>query len=118
MSWLQDRVAAKHFRAVKVAKESNPADMATKALGRSKMEEFCEEIGQTEPHAKTVDKKPTEAKKPKTVKFAVDTNDKMIQNKLKNSTIAMIKNKLKNSRIAKIKNESKDAKLRWMHPMD
>ena len=106
MSWLQDRVAAKHFRAVKVAKESNPADMVTKVLARSKMEEFCEEIGQTEPHAKTVDKKPKEAKKPKTVKFAIDTNDEMMQNKLLDS------------RIAKIKNETKDAKLRWMHTVD
>ena len=40
---------------------------------------------------------------PKTVKFAVNTNDEMIQNKLKDS------------RIAKIKSESKDVKLRWMH---
>ena len=68
---------------MKVATESNPADMLTKARGRSKMEEFCEEIGQTDRYAKTVDKKPKEAKKPKTVKFAVDTNDEMIQNKLK-----------------------------------
>ena len=52
---------------------------------------------------------------PKTVKFAVDTNDGMIQNKLKDSRIAMIKNKLKDSRTAKIKNETKGAKLRWMH---
>ena len=96
----------KHLRVVKVATESNPADMLTKALGRSKMEEFCEEIGQTEPRAKTVDKKPKEAKRAKTVKFAVDTNDGMIQNKLKDS------------RIAKIKNETKDAKLRWMCTVD
>ena len=58
MLWLQERVAAKHLRVVKVATKSNPADMLTQALGRSKMEEFCEEIRQTEPHAKTVDKKP------------------------------------------------------------
>ena len=58
MLWLKDRVAAKHLRVVKVATESNLADMLTKALGRSKIEEFCAEIGQTEPHAKTVDKKP------------------------------------------------------------
>ena len=32
-------------------------------------------------HAKTVDKNLKEAKKPKTVKFAVDTNDEMIKNK-------------------------------------
>ena len=47
MLWLQERVAAKHSRVVKVASESNPADMLTKALGRSKIEEFCAEIGQT-----------------------------------------------------------------------
>ena len=69
---LQECVATKHLRVVKVATESNPADMWTKALGRSKMEELCEEIGQTEPQAKSVDKKPKEAKKPKTVKFVVD----------------------------------------------
>ena len=104
--WLQDSVAAKHFRFEKVATEPKLADMLTKALGRSKMEEFCEEVGQTELHAKTVDKKPKEAKKPKTVKFAADTNDETIRNKLKDS------------RIAKIKTESKDAKLRWMHAMN
>ena len=97
MLWPQERVAANHLRVVKVATESNPAVMLTKAHGRSKMEEFCEEIGQTEPHAKTVDKKPKDAKKSKTVNFAFDTNDEMIQNKLKDS------------RIAKIKNETKDA---------
>ena len=41
MLWLQERVAAKHLRVVKVASASNPADMLTKALGRSKVEEFC-----------------------------------------------------------------------------
>ena len=30
---------------VKVATESSPADMLTNALGRSKVEEFCAEIG-------------------------------------------------------------------------
>ena len=55
--WPQERVAAKRLRVVKVATESNPAGVLTKALGRSKVEEFCAEIGQTEPHAKTVDKK-------------------------------------------------------------
>ena len=100
MLWLQERVAAKHLRVAKVATESNPADMLMKALDKPKMVEFCEEIGQTEPHAKTVDKTPKEAKRPKTVKFAVDTNDEMTQNKLKDSRVAMIKN------------ESKDAKLR------
>ena len=107
----------KHLRVVKVATELNPADTLTKALG-SKMEELCDEIGQTELHAKTGDKKPMETKKPKTVKFAVDTNDDMIQNKLTGSRIEMIQNKLNDSRVAKIKNETKDAKLRWMHTID
>ena len=71
MLWQKEREAAKHLRVVKVATESNPADMLTTALGRSKMEVFCEEIGQTEPDANTVDKKPMEAKKPKIVNFAV-----------------------------------------------
>ena len=39
-----------------------------------------------------MDEKPKEAKKPKTVMFAVDTNDEMIHNKLKDSTIVKIKN--------------------------
>ena len=51
MLWLQEHVAAKHLRVVKVARESNPAEMLTKTLGRSKVEEFCAEIGQTEPRA-------------------------------------------------------------------
>ena len=61
--WLQERVGAKHLRIVKVATESNPADMLTKALGRSKVEEFCAEIGQTEPHPQKADKKPKEVKR-------------------------------------------------------
>ena len=89
---------AKHLRDVREATESDPADMLTKAPGRSKLVEFCAEIGQTEPQAKTVDKK--------AVKFAADTNEDMIQNKLKDSRIAMIEK------------ESKDAKLRWMYTMD
>ena len=87
-------------------------------LGRSKVEEFCAEIGQTESHAKTMDQKP---KKHKQIKFAVeamDTNDETVKNKLKDSRIAKIKNKSKDSRIAKIKNKSKDATLRWMHILD
>ena len=101
--------------------ESNPADMLTKALVRSKVDEFCAETGQTEPHAKTVDKKPKEVKKLKTVKFAVETmrtSDETIKNKFKDSSIATIKNKLKDSGVAKIENESKDAQLRWMHTVD
>ena len=44
MLWLQEREAAKHLRVVKVATESNPADMLTKTLEKSKVEEFCAEI--------------------------------------------------------------------------
>ena len=62
MLWLQEREAAKHMRVERMATESNPADMLTKALGRSKVEEFCAKIGQTELHANTVDKKPKEVK--------------------------------------------------------
>ena len=54
--WLQERVAAKHLRLVKVASESNLADMLTKAFGRSEIQEFCADIGQTEPCAETLDK--------------------------------------------------------------
>ena len=61
---------AKHLRDVTEATESDPADVLTKAPGRSKLVEFCAEIGQTEPQAKTVDKK--------AVTFAVGTNDEMI----------------------------------------
>ena len=64
-----------------MATESNPADMLTKALGRSKVEEFCAEIGRTEPHAKTLANKP---KKLKEVKFAIETmeaNDGAVENK-------------------------------------
>ena len=53
MLWLQERVAAKHLRIVNVGSESNPADMLTKTLGRSNIEEFCAEIGQTEPCTET-----------------------------------------------------------------
>ena len=62
---LQERVAAKHLRVVKVASESNPADMLTKAPERSKVEEFCAVIGQTEPRAETLDKESKGVKKPK-----------------------------------------------------
>ena len=111
LPWLQERIAAKHSRVVKVATESSPADTMTKAFGRSKVEEFCAEIGQTEPHAKTVDKKPKEVKKMEKIKFAVESveiepND------------AQIKNELQDANLQKVKNETKDAKLRWMHTMD
>ena len=77
--------------------ELNPADMLTKALGRCEVEEFCAETGQTEPHAKTVDKKPKEVKKLKKVKFAVEAME---------TNGVTIKNKSKDARVAKIKNES------------
>ena len=115
-----ERVAAKHLRVVKVATESNPVDMLTKRLGRSKVEESCAEIGQTKPRAETVDNESKGAKKPKEVKFAVKTMEmnEAVKNKLKDARISKIKNKLTDARIAKVKNESKDAKLRWMHAMD
>ena len=72
MLWLQERVAAKHLRVVKLASESNSADMLTKALGRSKIAEFCAEIGQTELCAETLDKESKGVKKTKEVKFAVE----------------------------------------------
>ena len=120
MLWLQERIAAKHLRVVKVASESNPADMLTKTLGKSKVEEFCAEIGQTEPRAETEDKEFKGAKKSKEVKFAVETMemDETVKNKLKDSKIAKAKNKLKDARIAKIKNEWKVEKLQWMHTVD
>ena len=120
MLWLQERVAAKHLRVVKVASELNPADMLTKALGRPKIEEFCAEIGQTEPCAETLDKESKGVKKTKEVKFAVEAieMDETVKNKFKDARIARAKNKLKDARIAKIKNESKVEKLRWIHTMD
>ena len=108
MLWLQERVAAKHLRVVKVASESNPADMLTRTLGRSKIEEFCVEIGQTEPCAETLDKEAKGVKKTKEVKFAVETME----------TDETVNTKLKDSRIAKAKNRSKVEKLQWMHTMD
>ena len=64
--------------------------------------------GQTEHHAKTVDKKPREVKKLKKVEFAVEAME---------TSDATIKNE-PNDDVAMIKNQSKDAKLRWMHTMD
>ena len=72
MPWLQERVAAQHLRVVKVASESNPPDMLNKAFGRSKIEEFCADIGQTEPCGETLDKESKGVKKTKEVKFAVE----------------------------------------------
>ena len=88
---LQEHVAVKHLRVVKVATESNPADVLRKALRRSKVEQFCAEIGQTEPHHKTVDKKPKEVKK---LKFSVEAmeiepNDAKIRNDPKDAKFAL-----------------------------
>ena len=120
MLWLQERVAAKHLRVVKVASELNLADMLTKALGRSNIEKFCAEIGQTEPCAETLDKEFKGVKKTKEVKFAVEAieMDETVKNRFKDARIARAKNKFKDARIAKIKNESKVEKLRWIHTMD
>ena len=93
--------SSKTLASCESASESNPADMLTKTFGRSKVEEFCAEIGQTERRAETVDKESKGAKKPKEVKFAVET---FVMNET-------AKNKLKDARIAKIKNESKVEKL-------
>ena len=105
---------------MKVASELNPADMLTKALGRSKIEESCAEIGQTEPCAETLDKEFKGVKKPKEVKFAVEATemDETVKNRFKDAKIAAVKNRFKDARIAKIKNESKVEKLQWMHTMD
>ena len=64
--------------------------------------------GQTKPHAKTVDKKPTEVEKLKKVEFAVEAME---------TSDATIKNE-PNDEVAMVKNESNDATLRWMHTMD
>ena len=101
MLWLQERVAAKHLRIMKVASESNPADMLTKALGRLEIEEFCAEIGQTEPCAETSDKEFKGAKKTKEVKFAVEAIelDETVKHRFKDARIERARNKLKNVRL-------------------
>ena len=89
MQGLQERVAAKHLRVVKAASESNLADILTKALGRSKIEEFCAEIGQTEPCAETLDKESKGNKKTKKVKFSVEAieMDESVKNRFKDARI-------------------------------
>ena len=69
---------------------------------------FDAKIGQTEHHAKTMDKKPREVKKLKKVKFAVEAME---------TSDATLKNE-PNDEVAMIKNESNDATLRWVHTMD
>ena len=119
MLWLQERVAAKHLRVEKVATESNPADMLTKTLGRSKVEEFCAEVGQTEPRAETLDKESKGVKKTKEVKFAVEAiaMDETVKNRFKDARISKSNRQVEGCK-NRIKNESKVAKLRWMHTMD
>ena len=110
MLWLQERVPVKHLRVVKSGSGTKSCrHVGKKALGRSKVEEFCAEIGQTEPHAKTVDKKPKDVKKLEKVNFEVEAME---------TNGAKIENEPSDAEVAKIKNESKDAKLRWMHTMD
>ena len=94
MLWLQERVAAKHLRVVKVASESNPADILTKALGRSKIEEFCAEIGQTEPCAETLDKESKGVKKTKGSQVCGEAieMDEVVKNWFKDARIARAKN--------------------------
>ena len=106
MLWLQERVAAKHLRVVKVASESNPADVLTKAHGRSKVEEFCAEIGQTEPRAETVVKESKRAKKPKEVKFAVEAieMDETVKNRFKDARIARAKSLQRSRTSRRLKN--------------
>ena len=103
---------------MKVASESNLADMLTKALRRLKIEEFCAEIGQTESCAETLDKEFEGVKKLKEVKFAVEAieMDETVRNRFKDARIERAKNKLK--KIAKIKNDSKVEKLQWVYTMD
>ena len=46
--WIQERVEQKEFEVEKVAGTSNPADMMTKHLGRSKLQTYMRKIGQEE----------------------------------------------------------------------
>ena len=114
MPWLQERVAAKHLRVVKVASESNPADMLTKVLGRSNIEEFCAEIGQTAMRRNIGQGIQRSQEKPRKSSLRLKQLKWMIKNRFKDARIARAKNKLKDARIAKIKNESKVEKIQWM----
>ena len=44
--WLQERVAAKHLRVCRVGTDSNPADVFTKQLDRTKLARFEYDLGQ------------------------------------------------------------------------
>ena len=94
MLWLQERVAAKHLRVV----ESGNGIKSCRHLDAK--------IGQAEPHAKTVDKKPRGVKKLKKVEFAVERMETSDATNEPNDEVAMIKN------------ESNDATFRWLHTMD
>ena len=82
MQWLQERVAAKHLRVVKVASESR--GMESKGVKKTKEVKFAVE--------------------------AIEM-DETVKNRFTDARIARAKNKLKDARIAKIKDESKVEKL-------
>ena len=44
--WLQERVASKHLRVLKVHTDENPADVLTKAFASAKVEKFCKMVGE------------------------------------------------------------------------
>ena len=106
---------------MKVASESNPADMLTKAHGRLKIEEFCAEIGQTEPCAETLDKEFKGVKKPKEVKFAVEAieMDETVKNRFKDARIERAKEQVEECKDCKGQERLEDfEKLQWMYTMD
>ena len=96
MLLLQERVAAKHLRVVKVATGSNPADIQTQRLVKQNL------------MRRRWTRNSKEIKKLKKVEFAVEA---MV------TSAATIKNE-PNDEVAMIKNQSKDATLRRMHTMD
>ena len=63
--WLQEHVAAKHLRVVKVASESNPADMLTQALGRSKLRNSVQRLDKLNLAQKRWTRNPKESRKPR-----------------------------------------------------
>ena len=44
--WLQERVASKHLKVLKVRTDASPADLFTKALAANARNKYCEELGQ------------------------------------------------------------------------
>ena len=113
---MQERVAATHLRVVKVASESSFAYMLTEALGRSKIEVFCAEIGQSEPCAEKLDKESKGVKKPRKSSLRLKQLKWMKRSRTGSRT-----QKLQGPRTswrmqdAKIKNDSKVEKLQWVH---